>query len=110
MSLDLDGVSLQLDGRVLIDRLSLRIAPGTVATLMGPSGSGKSSLLAFLTGTLPPAFATAGHVTLDGTDLLALPPQQRRVGILFQDDLLVASEIADAENIGLQRLDARQQC
>jgi len=55
---------------------------------MGPSGSGKSSLLAFLCGTLDPAFRSQGRVRLDGEDILALPPERRRLGILFQDDLL----------------------
>jgi len=55
---------------------------------MGPSGSGKSSLLAFLCGTLDPAFVGQGQVRLDGRDILAVPPERRRLGILFQDDLL----------------------
>jgi putative thiamine transport system ATP-binding protein len=55
---------------------------------MGSSGSGKSSLLAFICGTLDPAFTAEGRVLLDGIDLAPLPPERRRVGILFQDDLL----------------------
>src|SRR3546814_20048839 len=55
---------------------------------MGPSGSGKSSLLDFICGTLDPVFAAAGRVLLDGCDIGALPPERRGVGILFQADLL----------------------
>ena len=55
---------------------------------MGPSGSGKSSLLSHLCGTLAPAFVARGRLWLDGRALDGLPPEQRRLGILFQDDLL----------------------
>jgi putative thiamine transport system ATP-binding protein len=55
---------------------------------MGPSGSGKSSLLAFICGTLDPAFRAIGRVRLDGADIGNLAPERRRLGILFQDDLL----------------------
>jgi putative thiamine transport system ATP-binding protein len=95
----LEQVGLWLGQRRLLGPLDLVIAPGESATLMGPSGSGKSSLLAFLCGTLDPAFRSQGRVRLDGEDILALPPERRRLGILFQDDLLfphlsVASNLA----------------
>lgn len=64
------------------------IAPGEVLSIMGPSGVGKSTLLAFVTGTLAADFRAAGSVLLDGMDITNLPAHQRRVGILFQDDLL----------------------
>ncbi len=64
------------------------IGPGEVLTVMGPSGVGKSTLLAFITGTLAPDFQAMGEVWLDGHDITHAPPHQRRVGILFQDDLL----------------------
>ncbi|MGH6927598.1 MAG: ATP-binding cassette domain-containing protein, partial [Dongiaceae bacterium] len=86
--LRLDGVFIRLAGRELITPLTMTVAPGIVATLMGPSGSGKSSLLAFICGTLDPAFTAGGSVRLDGIEVSALPPEQRRIGILFQDDLL----------------------
>ncbi len=84
----LEQVGLWLGQRRLLGPLDLAIAPGENATLMGPSGSGKSSLLAFLCGTLDPAFRCQGRVRLNGRDILALPPERRRLGILFQDDLL----------------------
>ena len=78
--------------------LSLAIDGGRVAVLMGPSGSGKSSLLAHLCGTLDPAFDAVGRVKLGGVDLEGLPPERRRVGILFQDDLLFP-HLSVAENL-----------
>jgi putative thiamine transport system ATP-binding protein len=68
--------------------LSHDIAPGAVLTVMGPSGVGKSTLLAFITGTLPADFTAQGSVMLDGQDITQLLPHKRHVGILFQDDLL----------------------
>lgn len=86
--LRLEQVTLAVARRPLLGPLSLTVAPGTVTTLMGPSGCGKSSLLAWLCGTLDPAFSASGRVCLDGIELDALPPERRRLGILFQDDLL----------------------
>lgn len=86
--LELDKVFIALGDRLLVPPLSLAIRPGEVATVMGPSGSGKSSLLALLCGTIDPAFRHGGQARLNGQDLFELPPERRRVGILFQDDLL----------------------
>lgn len=82
------NVALRSRGRALFPPLSLDVAPGQVLTLMGPSGCGKSSLLAWLCGTLDPALTGQGRASLDGADLTRLPPERRRLGILFQDDLL----------------------
>jgi putative thiamine transport system ATP-binding protein len=88
LALELDAVTLRVAGRTLIDALSARIEPGAVLAVMGPSGSGKSSLLAWVAGTLEAPFEAQGRLRLDGRDLAALPIQQRRIGLLFQDDLL----------------------
>jgi putative thiamine transport system ATP-binding protein len=87
-SLTLTAVSIGLPGRTLISPLSTVVAPGEILTVMGASGSGKSSLLAHIGGFLSPPFTATGSVTLAGRTLDALPPHERRVGILFQDDLL----------------------
>lgn len=83
----LDDVSVALRGRTLL-AITAAIRPGEVLTLMGPSGSGKSSLIAYIGGFLAPEFAARGRVTVDGTDVTALPAAARHVGILFQDPLL----------------------
>ena len=85
--LTLDRLSISLAGRTLLD-VTHHIAPGEVLTVMGPSGSGKSSLLALLGGFLDPAFEFGGRAICGGLDLLALPPHERHAGILFQDALL----------------------
>jgi len=84
----LDGVTIGIGRRMLIPPLDVLVAPGEIVTVMGPSGSGKSSLLAYLCGTLDPAFRATGRLTIDGTDLSPLPAERRRLGILFQDHLL----------------------
>ena len=88
MTLCLDRVQISANGRPLFAPLTLDVAAGQVTTLMGPSGSGKSSILAFLCGTLDPALHATGRVHLDGADITTQPTARRRVGILFQDDLL----------------------
>jgi putative thiamine transport system ATP-binding protein len=86
--LELLGVTVATPQRVLIRELSASVAAGEVLVVMGESGSGKSSLLAYLCGTLATGLAAGGRVRLDGRDIDALPTVQRRIGILFQDDLL----------------------
>lgn len=90
MTLALDIKRLSLNGRELLRDLAIQVPPGVVHTVMGASGSGKSSLLAAVCGTLAPAFDFDGRVTLNGRRVEGLPTEQRRVGILFQDDLLFA--------------------
>jgi putative thiamine transport system ATP-binding protein len=85
--LALRDVQISKDGAPLVG-LDCHVAPGEVLSIMGPSGIGKSTLLAFVTGTLPDAFQATGRVILDGQDITSRPPNKRMVGILFQDDLL----------------------
>jgi len=85
--LHVDEVSVFKAAQRLI-ALDARIAPGEVLTLMGPSGVGKSTLLAYLTGALPHDFSATGRVLIDGTDITDAPAHERRLGILFQDALL----------------------
>ena len=87
-SLQLSGVHIALPGRVLFDGLALDVAPGQTVTLMGASGSGKSTLLAWIGGFLQPPFTARGQVRIGARALEQLPAHERRVGILFQDDLL----------------------
>ncbi len=75
-------------GDALLVALNDTIQPGEVFSLMGPSGSGKSTLLAYLIGTLPSEFEARGRVILNGRDVTDLPTTDRRIGLLFQDDLL----------------------
>ncbi|HHW4401015.1 TPA: ATP-binding cassette domain-containing protein [Aeromonas hydrophila] len=91
---------LYLEEHLLFSLPALQVTPGEVLTLMGPSGCGKSSLLAALAGVLPASgpIRLEGDVTLGARRLTQLPPQARRIGMLFQDDLLF-DHLTVAENL-----------
>jgi putative thiamine transport system ATP-binding protein len=91
---------LYLDENLLLSLPALQVAPGEVLTLMGPSGCGKSSLLAALAGVLPGRgpIRLEGEIRLGERPLNALSPQARRIGMLFQDDLLF-DHLTVAENL-----------
>jgi len=83
----LDSVCLRLEGVPLIS-IDCRIRPGSILTIMGESGSGKSSLLDFIAGFLKPAFQADGRLLLNGEDLTNRPAQERHIGLMFQSPLL----------------------
>lgn len=87
-ALRLEGVSLSIGGRPLFAPLTLTVPPGDVTAVMGPSGSGKSSLLSLIAGLLDPALTASGTVRIGQEPILDLPPEARGIGLLFQDDLL----------------------
>lgn len=90
MSLDIELTSLAIPGRTLLRALRLQVPSGVIHTVMGASGAGKSSLLAAICGTLAEGMVFEGRITLNGRRIEHLPTEARRVGILFQDDLLFA--------------------
>lgn len=90
MSLSIYVQRLAVGDTELIRGLRLEVPRGVVHTLMGASGSGKSSLLAAVCGTLAPVFDFSGRIVLDGEPIDHLATEGRGVGILFQDDLLFA--------------------
>ncbi|MEO8752574.1 MAG: ATP-binding cassette domain-containing protein [Casimicrobiaceae bacterium] len=86
--LRLTAVRIEIAGRELVPPLTVDVAPGECVTVMGPSGCGKSTLLAYISGTIDPVFRATGRVAIGARDITALAPEQRRIGIQFQDDLL----------------------
>ena len=98
MSLQIQIDHLGIAGRPLLGGLRLDVPEGAIHTVMGASGSGKSSLLAAVCGTLEAPMAFAGQVWLQGRRIDALPTEARRVGLLFQDDLLFP-HLSVAENL-----------
>jgi len=85
--LSLRQLQLTLPGHCEV-ALDVEVAGGEILTVMGPSGSGKSSLLAAIAGFLSPAFTLKGDIFLGQQRLNELPAEQRGVGLLFQDALL----------------------
>ena len=98
MTLRLQDLTILRQGRPMV-ALSRTVAPGEILTIMGPSGCGKSTLLAALVGALPAAFRMQGRVVLNGRDITGLPTHARRLGILFQDDILFP-HLSVAGNLG----------
>jgi putative thiamine transport system ATP-binding protein len=97
-SLQVHIARLATASSVLVHELHLEVAAGHIHTVMGASGSGKSSVLAAICGTLAPGLQFAGSVMLGGRRIDQLPTEQRKVGILFQDDLLFG-HMTVAENL-----------
>lgn len=104
MTLSVHLTTLGSAQRTLLRDLRLEVPAGRILTLMGPSGSGKSSVLAAIAGTLgsvaegAQALRFEGQVHLDGADLTRTPTAQRGIGLLFQDALLFA-HMTVAENL-----------
>ncbi len=85
MTLELRELTVLSGSLRLLPPVSLTVAPGQVATVMGPSGIGKSTLLDAVGGHLAPGFRLTGRVLLDGRDVTDLPAEARRIGLIFQD-------------------------
>lgn len=87
-SLCLTHVRLYAGVRTLIDAFDVTVASGECVAVLGPQGSGKSALLAWIAGSLAPGLKARGRASIDGEDILALAPAKRGVGLMFDDDLL----------------------
>lgn len=110
--LRLDRVSIALGEQELLS-VSADVPPGETLTVMGPSGSGKSSLLAYIGGFLGRDFSASGRVFSDEVDITGMPAEDRHAGLLFQDPLLfphmsVAGNIAFALPIKVKGRAARR--
>ncbi len=93
-----------------VDGVDLSLARGEVGVLLGASGSGKTSILRALAGFEPVA---AGRIELDGACIAeaghGLPPEQRRIGMMFQDFALFPHlDVAANIGFGLRRLAAAE--
>ncbi len=86
-TLDIRDLRISLAGQPLVS-VNTTINPGEVLTVMGPSGSGKSALLAAIAGFLGSDFTAQGEVWLGADRIDTLPAEQRGIGLLFQDPLL----------------------
>ena len=106
MTLDLHDVMIRPrgGGDPLFSPFSLSVPAGAIATVMGPSGIGKSTLIDFIGGHLAADFEAEGRVLLNGRDMTRLPPESRRIGMLFQDALLFPHlSVGDNLAFGLAR-------
>jgi Fe-S cluster assembly ATP-binding protein len=81
--LKIENLHVKVDGKEILKGLTLTVPTGEVHAVMGPNGSGKSTLANVLAGR-PGYEITAGSVTFQGRDLLALAPEERaREGVFL---------------------------
>jgi len=82
------------DGPLILDDISLEVAPGEFVALVGPSGSGKSTLLRVLLGFEEPE---AGGILFDGQNLASLdaPALRRQMGVVMQNAQLMPRSLLD---------------
>src|SRR3954453_6181163 len=98
--LEVQAVVVGFDGRTVLDDVSLTVATGEIVGLLGPSGTGKSTLLRVIAGLHLP---DAGRVYWDGEDLAGVPPHRRGIGLVFQDlQLFPHKDVAANVGFGLR--------
>jgi len=84
MTLRINGVSLRIDRRLIVQDADLEVGPGEFVGLLGPNGCGKSTLLRSVYRALRPV---AGLITVEGDDLVRLSPREsaRRTAVVAQE-------------------------
>jgi phospholipid/cholesterol/gamma-HCH transport system ATP-binding protein len=94
------GLRTRLGDKVIFDGVDLDIPRGRVTALMGPSGTGKTTLVRHITGQLA---ADAGQITVDGVDVVSIDRDglfrlRERIGYLFQNSALL-TDFSVFENV-----------
>ena len=84
--LSFEQVSYAIAGKTIVRDVSFTMEPGEIICLLGPSGCGKTTLLRLAAGIIS---AGSGRILLDGREIdgpsICLPPEQRNLGLVFQD-------------------------
>ena len=94
-----ENLGRSVPGKVLVTGATFEVRKGETLAIVGPSGSGKSSLLRLLNRLDEP---TTGTVFVDGTDHRQIPPRElrRRVGMVLQRPFLFPGKVADNLQFG----------
>jgi putative ABC transport system ATP-binding protein len=92
--IQVENVTLSRAGQIVLSDLSLTVRRGEILVVIGPSGSGKSSLLRCLNRL---EAVDSGHILLDGQDIATLPVLElrRRVGMVFQKTVVFEGTVAE---------------
>lgn len=98
--IEIRDVHYSVGGRSIFSGLNLSIPRGRITAVMGPSGTGKTTLLRLMTGQIKP---TRGQILFDGIDVSALKTRElyalrRRMGMLFQNGALL-TDMTVFENV-----------
>jgi peptide/nickel transport system ATP-binding protein len=123
MSLTVEDLVIEIDGRRVVDGVSLQVPDGTRLGVIGESGSGKSLTALAVLGLLPEGATAHGSIRWDGTELIGMPDRELArlrgddIGIVFQEPRTalnpirtVGRQIAESIRIheGLGRREARE--
>lgn len=97
--IQLKNIFLSLNGKMILDDVSLNIERGETHVILGPSGAGKSTILKVILGLVP---IDLGQVVIDGREISSLPEKEaiearRQMGVVFQGNALFDS-LTVAEN------------
>ncbi|QUG73936.1 ATP-binding cassette domain-containing protein [Erwinia sp. E602] len=86
VSVVFNGISYAFGSHQVLNHIDLSVEPGSIVALLGPSGCGKSTLLKLLAGLLQPQQGTLHFGDrLIASDQFSTPPEQRDLGMVFQD-------------------------
>ena len=109
-SVSVSGIEKRFGAVEVLHDIDLEVAAGSVVALLGPSGCGKTTLLRIIAGLERP---DAGHVVIGGTPVAGdgtwVPPEKRRVGMVFQDWALFPHMTVERNvGYGIPRRDAHR--
>lgn len=105
-SIEFENVSFKYDGRTVLDDATFGFKVGTMTTLVGPSGAGKTTILDLLCALLSPQ---TGHIRVDGVSLVDIDRRKwrRMIGYVTQETLLLHDSIQANVTLGEPALTAQ---
>ena len=81
MGIRVENISKSFEGKTILDNISFEVSDGDFATLLAPTGEGKTTLLRIVAGVEKP---DRGSIYFDGKDVTDLPVQKRRIAMVYQ--------------------------
>lgn len=117
MSLDVEHVTVRIEGRIVLNEVSLAVGAGEIVALLGPDGAGKTVCFEALAGLTT---VVGGRLVLQGTDLTDLPAEQRALlglsylpeepsifrGLTVAENIAVALEATEQADARSKRLES----